>query len=93
MLTNNLPTMESLHICYPYLNPTSKCSCCSDNEETLYILLCSNNNNNIQQSITNIITNTLVSLKITTILPTTILNILLYFTLNSPNPQFNSFFY
>src|SRR5260363_370017 len=93
MLTNNLPTIENLHIRYPYLYPTSKCSRCSDNEDTIHILFCLNNNNNIQQSITNIITNTLTFLKITTLSPTTILNILLHSTLNSPNPQFNSFLY
>ena len=39
MLTNNLPTMENLYICYPYLYPTSKCSRCSDNEDTTYTSL------------------------------------------------------
>ena len=85
--------MENLHIRYPYLYPTSKCCRCSDTEDTLHLLLCSNNNNNIQQSVINIITDTLASLKITTISPLTILNTLLHFTLHTRTPQYNLLLY
>ena len=85
--------MENLHIRYPYLYPTSKCCRCSDTEDTLHLLLCSNNNNNIQQSVISIITDTLTSLKITTISPVTILNTLLHFILNTHTLQYSFLLY
>ena len=81
--------MQNLNIRYSYLSTTSNCMQCLNTENTIHILLCKKNNSNIYQSLINIINNLLTSLKITTITAPTLLNILLYFTLNSPNPQYD----
>ena len=88
ILTNNLPTMQNLNICYPYLYTTSNCSRCTNTEDVLHLFLCSSNTTNISQSLENIIHNTLLSFQITNITSTTLLNILLKFTLYSSNPQY-----
>src|SRR5437868_6451711 len=88
ILTNNLLTMQNLNIYYPYLYTTSNYTQCLIIENTIHILFCTKNNPNIQQSLTYIIHNTLISLKISTITAYTLLNILLNFTLNSSNLQY-----
>ena len=85
--------MQNLNIRYPYLYTTSNCTQCPIIEDTTHILLCTKNNPNIQQSLTYIIHNTLISLKIPTITAHTLLNILLNFILNSPNPQYHYILY
>ena len=89
ILTNNLPTMQNLNIRYLYLYTTSNCTQCLNTENTIHILLCKKNNPNIYQSLINIINNSLTSLKITTITASTLLNILLHSTPNSPNSQYD----
>jgi hypothetical protein len=81
--------MQNLNIRYPYLYTTSTCTRCSKIENTLHLILCSNNNINIQQSLINIIHQTLLSINISNISSTNLLNILLNFTLYSPNPQYH----
>jgi hypothetical protein len=85
--------MQNLNICYLYLYTTPNCSCCTNTEDTLHLFLWSSNTTNILQSIKNIIQDTLILLKITNITSTTLLNILLNFTLNIPNPQFKYILY
>ena len=85
--------MQNLNICYPYLYTTPNCSHCTNTEDTLHLFLCPSNTTNILQSIKNTIQDTLILLKITNITSTTLLNILLNFTLNTPNPQFKLILY
>ena len=93
ILINNLPIMQNLNIRYPYLYITSNYTQCPITEDTTHILLCTKNNLNIQQSLTYIIYNTLISLKISIITAHILLNILLNFTLNSSNPQYHYILY
>src|SRR5260364_62136 len=76
ILTNNLPTMQNLNIRYPNLYTTNQCCKCSSIEDTLHILLCSKNTENIQQSLTNIINNTLQQSQLVSISDITLLNTL-----------------
>ena len=80
--------MQNLNIRYPHLYITSNCSRCSHTEDSLHLFLCSKNETDILQLLNNLIHETLFSLQISNILPITLLNILLQFTLNSPNPQY-----
>jgi len=89
ILTNNLLTMQNLSIRYPHLYTTSNCTQCLTTEDIAHILLCTKNTPNIQQSLIDIINNTLTSLKISTITAQTLLNILLHFTLNTSNSQYH----
>ena len=81
--------MQNLNIHYLYLYTTSNRIQCLNTKNTIHILLCKKNNSNIYQSLINIINNSLTSLKIITITASTFLNILLYSTPNSPNPQYD----
>ena len=89
ILTNNLPTMQNLNICYPNLYTTNQCCKCSSIEDTLHILLCSKNTENIQQSLTNIINNTLQQSQLISISDITLLNTLSLLSTNSTNIQYN----
>src|SRR6185295_20422703 len=57
-------------------------------EDTLHLFLCSSNTTNILQSLENTIYDTLLSFQITNLASKTLRNILLKFTLYSPNPQY-----
>ena len=85
--------MQNLNIHYPYLYITSNCSHCTNIEDTLHLFSCPSNTTNILQSLKNTIQDTLISLKITNITSTTLLNILLNFTLNTSNPQLKYILY
>ena len=85
--------MQNLNIRYLYLYTTSTCTRCSNIEDTLHLILCSKNNINIQQSLIDIIQQTLISLNIFNISATNLLNTLINFILNSSNSLYSLIIY
>jgi hypothetical protein len=85
--------MENLNIRYLYLYNISIYLCCSNIENSLHLLICPKNNINLHQVLTDIIQTTLMSLQITNNSSQTFLNILLNFTANLSNPQYNFILY
>ena len=81
--------MQNLNIRYPNLYTTNQYCKCSSIEDTLHILLCSKNTKNIQQSLTNIINNTLQQSQLISISDITLLNTLSLLSTNSTNIQYN----
>ncbi|KAF0524608.1 hypothetical protein F8M41_015137 [Gigaspora margarita] len=79
--------MQNFNIRYPNLYTTNQRCKCSSIEDTLHILLCSKNTENIQQSLTNIINNTLQQSQLISISDITLLNTLSLLSTNFTNIQ------